>query len=346
MKNIWIIFILIVGLTGCANEEKPSESPKVISPKVVKEEIVEKEVPKISSQFDPVSFTILVPSEATAMSLAHLAAIKPSLGNHVSYEIQPYIKESNELVSAFTSEAAEVIMAPTNLGAIVYQEQVPYQLVATLGWGNLYLISDETLTIDELAGRKITAFEEGSTSDFVLQMFLKEKGLLNQVEIEYLSSASDVQARYEAGETNLVVISEPFLSTLNKKVEATNVIVDFQKVYREWYGGTSYPQASLFIHKNLIENHQEVIEPLLAQIEASIEFANESPDEMAAELVKMGFDLPQHIARDVVFNSNLMFKTAEEAKEEIELYLQKLYEFDVNTVGGSLPNEDFYYLNK
>ena len=41
-----------------------------------------------------------------------------------------------------------------------------------------------------------------------------------------------------------------------------------------------------------------------------------------------------------------MFKTAEEAKEEIELYLQKLYEFDVNTVGGSLPNEDFYYLNK
>lgn len=346
MKNIWIIFILIVGLMGCANEEKPIESPKTILPKEMKEELVEQKVPNPPSQFDPVSFDLLVPSGSTAMSIAHLAATKPSLGDHVSYSIQTYLEESDSLVSAFTAEMAEVIIAPTNVGAIVYQQQVPYQLAATLGWGNLYLISHENLSIDELAGRKITAFEEGSTSDLLLQMILKEKGLLDQVEIEYLSNASDVQVMYEAGETNLAVISEPSLSTLNKKVETMNVIVDFQKVYSEWYGGNSYPQASLFIHKDLIENHQEVIEPLLAQIEASIEFANESPDEMGAELIKMEFDLPQDIVNEAVFNSNLMFKTAEEAKEEIELYLQKLYDFDVKTVGGNLPNEDFYYLNK
>lgn len=38
--------------------------------------------------------------------------------------------------------------------------------------------------------------------------------------------------------------------------------------------------------------------------------------------------------------------TAEEAKEEIELYLEKLYEFDPKTVGGALPQDDFYYLIK
>ena len=45
-------------------------------------------------------------------------------------------------------------------------------------------------------------------------------------------------------------------------------------------------------------------------------------------------------------NSHLIFKTAEEAKEEIQLYLEKLYEFDAKTVGGALPNDDFYYLEK
>lgn len=346
MKNIWIIFILIVGLMGCANEEKPIESPKTISSEAIKEEVVQQKVPKLFSPFDPVSFNILVPSEVKAISIAHLATTKPNLGEHVSYSISSGVEESDSLVSAFTAETAEVIMAPTNLGAIVYQKQVPYQLVATLAWGNLYLISDETLTIDELAGRKITAFGEDSTSDFILQMILREKGVLDQVEIEYLPSTFDVEAMYEAGETNLAVISEPSFSTLNKNVEETNVIVDFQKVYSECYGKTSYPQTSLFIHKDLIENHQEVIEPLLAQIEASIEFANTSPDEVADELITIGFDLPKDIAREVVLNSNLMFKTAEEAKEEIELYLQKLYELDVNIVGGDLPNEDFYYLNK
>ena len=39
-------------------------------------------------------------------------------------------------------------------------------------------------------------------------------------------------------------------------------------------------------------------------------------------------------------------ETAEEAKEEIQLYLEKLYEFDPKTVGGALPNDDFYYLEK
>lgn len=346
MKNIGIIFILIVGLMGCANEAKPSELPKTISSDAIKEEVVQQKVPKLVSPFDPVSFNILVPSGVKAISIAHLATTKPSLGEHVNYSISSFEEEGDTLVSAFMDETAEVIMGPTNLGAMVYQKQVPYQLVATLAWGNLYLISDENLTIDQLAGRKITAFGEDSTSDFILRMILREKGLLNQVEIEYLPTASDVQAMYEAGETNLAVISEPYLSTLNKNVEVTNVIVDFQEVYSECYDGTSYPQTSLFIHKDLIENHQEVIEPLLAQIEASIEFANTSPDEVADELRTIEFDLSKDIAREVILNSNLMFKTAEEAKEEIEIYLQKLYELDVNIVGGDLPNEDFYYLNK
>ena len=129
-------------------------------------------------------------------------------------------------------------------------------------------------------------------------------------------------------------------------MENMNVVVDFQQEWGELYEVTSYPQASLFIHKDLIENHQEVIEPLLAQVEASVEFANESPNEMATEAVETGLEMPQAIIEAAVPNSNLIFKTAEEAKEEIEFYLQKLYEFDAKTVGGTLPDDDFYYLSK
>ena len=76
-------------------------------------------------------------------------------------------------------------------------------------WGNLYLISQEELNFDDLAGKKITAFGQGSTPDIVLQCILKEKGLLDSVEIEYLPSVADVQSMFAAGETDLAVIAEP-----------------------------------------------------------------------------------------------------------------------------------------
>ncbi|MDD5985388.1 MAG: ABC transporter substrate-binding protein, partial [Turicibacter sp.] len=94
------------------------------------------------------------------------------------------------------------------------------------------------------------------------------------------------------------------------------------------------------------ENHPEVIEPLLAQVETSVKFANQSPAEMAKEAIETGLEMPEPIITASAPNSHLMFKTAEEAKEEIELYLEKLYEFDPKTVGGALPQDDFYYLIK
>lgn len=346
MKRVLSIFILILGLVGCANETETNDQPSIQEPEVIEQELVQEEKPITTPQFEDVSFDMLVPSGSTAMSVAHFAATKPELGEHVTYSVNPYVQGSDSLVAAFTSETSQVIVAPTNLGATLYQKEVPYQLVATLVWGNLYLISNEELTFDDLSGRKITAFGQGSTPDIVLQTILKEKGLLDSVEIEYLASVSDVQSMFAAGEIGVAVIAEPSLSVLKTKLDEVNVVVDFQEQWGELYGVTSYPQASLFVHKDLIQNHSEVIEPLLAQIETSVDFANQSPTEIAKEANETGLDIPEPIIAASTSNSHLIFKTAEEAKEEIQLYLEKLYEFDAKTVGGALPNDDFYYLEK
>lgn len=348
MKKFLALFILVLGLVGCANEDKLAETPPTLAPKMVKQEQKLNLVEKIKStpQFDTISFDILVPNGSVAMGLTHLAATRPELGDHVTYTIQYYVEGSETLQSAFTSGTSQVIVAPTNLGATFYQKGIPYQLVATLAWGDLYLISGEELAVDELAGRKITTFGQGSTSDIVLQMILKEKGLRNSVEIEYLSSISDVQSRFAAGDIDVAVIAKPFLSFLKTNVENVNIVVDFQEQWGELYGMRSYPQTSLFVHKDLIQNHPEVIEPLLAQVETSIEFANQSPAEMAKEAIQIGLEIEEPIMITSVPSAHLMFKTAEEAKEEIEPYLQQLYEFDPRTVGGALPGDDFYYLVK
>ena len=343
MKKFLAIFLLLFGIVGCANQTVDENKKDETKEKVDQQTENEEQNIETTPQFENVSFDMLVPSGSTAMAMAHFKATAPSLGDHVEYTVSPYTQGSDALAAAFTSGSSQVIVAPTNLGATLYQKEVPYQLVATLVWGNLYLISQEELNFDDLAGKKITAFGQGSTPDIVLQCILKEKGLLDSVEIEYLPSVADVQSMFAAGETDLAVIAEPSLSVLKTKSENVNVVVDFQQQWEEIYGVSSYPQASLFVHKDLIENHKEVIEPLLAQVEASVSFANESTDEMAKEAIQTGLEMPENIIVQSTPQSNLRFKTAADSKKEIEVYLKKLFEFNPATIGGSMPDDDFYY---
>ena len=350
MKNvkklvIMSLFILFLGLVGCSSnlesewDAKKDDTP---TPEVIPEN---EDVPETETGED-VALNVLIPSGSTAMSLAHFAYEKSELGKGIEVNFEPYVQGSDPLLAAFTSQTANVIVAPTNLGATLYQKEVPYQLVATLVWGNLYLIGKEELTLEDLAGKTITAFGQGSTPDIVLQSVLKEKGLLDSVTIEYLSSVADVQSMFAAGEIELAVIAEPSLTVLKDKVEGVHTIADFQLEWAELYGGSSYPQASLFVHQDLINNHPDIVEALLAQVEASINFANEHPDEMAAQAIETGLDMPEAVIASSTPNSNLLFKTASEAKGEIQVYLEKLYEFEPKTIGGSLPDDNFYYLNQ
>lgn len=339
-----VMMCLLVTVVGCsanpATDEIVNEEPEVLDEVVKEEEPVEEVVEDV----EEVLVNILVPSGSTAMAMAHLASELPELGEGIGCVVEPYVQGSDPLLAAFTSETANVIVAPTNLGATLYQKGIPYQLVATIVWGNLYLVSSEPITLEELSGKTITAFGQGSTPDIVLQTVLKEKGLLDSVEIEYLNSVADVQSMFAAGEIEVAVIAEPSLSVLKTKVENVHMVADFQEEWGTLYDVTSYPQASLFVHTDLIENNPGALESLLAQVEASVNFANESPNEMAIEANATGLETPEAIISASVPNSHLIFKTAKEARDEINLYLEKLYEFEPKTVGGTLPDDNFYYL--
>ena len=342
MMSLFILFLGIVGCSANTGSDGETNQEETSGPEE-KPQNQENSEPKTANQ---VEVKMLVPSGSTAMSLAHLIYDQPNLGEDVELTVEPYVQGSDPLLAAFTSETANVILAPTNLGASLYQKGIPYQLAATLVWGNLFLIGNENLTLDDLAGKTITAFGQGSTPDIVLQNVLREKGLLDSVTIEYVNSVADVQSLFAAGEIELAVIAEPSLTVLKNKIENVETIVDFQVEWANLYGGTSYPQASLFIHKDLIENYPEVVESLLAQVEESINFANEHPDQMAMQAVETGLDMPEAVIAASTLNSNLTFKSAHEAKDEIHLYLEKLFEFEPKSIGGALPDDEFYYLDE
>ena len=73
----------------------------------------------------------------------------------------------------------------------------------------------------------------------------------------------------------------------------------------------------------------------------SIEWVNENPGEAGKLAEKHGFGIPAAVAAQAVPRLNLRFLDAGKAEKVMEEYLRVLYTFAPNSIGGSLPDEDF-----
>ena len=52
MNRFLLIFILILGLVGCANETEANDQPSIQEPEVIEQESVQEEQPITTPQFD------------------------------------------------------------------------------------------------------------------------------------------------------------------------------------------------------------------------------------------------------------------------------------------------------
>ena len=56
--------------------------------------------------------------------------------------------------------------------------------------------------------------------------------------------------------------------------------------------------------------------------------------------------IPEPIAKKAIPVTDITYVAGEEMKEKISAYLKILFEGDPKVIGGKIPGEDFYYINK
>jgi len=241
------------------------------------------------------------------------------------------IQGADPLVAAFGSNNYDVIVAPTNLGAKFYSSSKTYQLVASIVWGNMYLISHSPINFDQLNDKNIYAFGQSQTPDIILNYILNAHEA--NPNIIYLSSASEVIASFMLNPNDIYLVAEPQYSILDN----TDVIYakDMQEAYKDISGLNPYPQASIFVNKNLSDGQVEDIEN---DFKNSINQLKKSENKkwIADEL-----DIDEAIISQVIERSHISYSNAEDAKYDIELYLNLIIDFNHNLL-SDLPEDAFY----
>jgi NitT/TauT family transport system substrate-binding protein len=263
---------------------------------------------------------------------------------------QLYLENSNDyqvdivygpdpLIAAFGSSSHDVIFAPTNLGAKMYQSKDTYQLLATIVWGNYYLISSksEDFDVSSLDGEEIVIFGRNQTSDIILKYLCAELDV-NPM-FTYVDSVSSAAQLFLSNQNQIVLVAEPIYSNIMDQKPQTKTL-DIQELYHLVTGEDSYPQSGIFVRKDL---DQKKMIKLQNDIQDSIEKALNFPKEAADLAVQLGMGLPNSILESAILNSNLRYVDALDSKEAIEIYFSLILEMNSVLIGGELPSESFYF---
>lgn len=287
---------------------------------------------------------VVVPDGLPSMALAKIIKEKPEVkkGYNINYTIE---KTSENIVTSVLKGEADIAVVPSNVAATQYNKNAGYQIVGTTGWGSFYLISaDGKKTLDDLKGQEIYNIGKGLTPDIVTRTILKDKGYnLEDFNFSYVNGVTELAPTILAGKTKYAVIPEPALSQVLSKKPDVNVIMDFNE---EWkainnseYG---FPQATIIVKKELIENDKKFVDKFLAEVENSCKFANEDGEKLAEYCEEIGVSANKAIISKAIKKGNIKFVPIKGTSNEYVNYFTKLKEFDPKTIGGKIPDEGVF----
>ncbi len=275
------------------------------------------------------SLSIMVPQGSPTLSIL-------GLDEH-DYAID-IVNGPDPLVAAFGSGSHDAIIAPTNLGAKFYQSSDEYKLFAVIGLGNYHLVSTSFVddSIHQINGKDILVFGQNQTSDIIVKHLLNEMSIT--ATLNYVDSVASAVAQFLMDPTQIVLVAEPSLSLI--KAQIPNLYsIDLNDTYETLHEGLSFPQASLFVNKN-ISNHLK--ERLKEDMDDSILFLHDQMTLAAQKGVALGILDDQDILEDAISGSHVTIIYSQDAKSMIEQYFEIILAMNPALIGGTIPNDDFY----
>jgi len=266
------------------------------------------------------------------------------------YDVSVY-QSPDEITGKVVTGEVDVAAVPANLAAVLYN-RTEGQIVALgpVALGVLYIVqhvndeSEVISSVSDLKGRTILAGGKGSTIEHILDKLLRSSGLVldSDVEIEWFPSPSDVHASLVSRPGSIAMIPEPFVSIAKSRSENIETVLDLND---EWLraAGSELTMSVLIAQRSFINDRNDHVDAVLSDFERSIYFVNNAPE--AADLIaEKGFLPSAEIAAKAIPGCNLVFfQDRREGASLLNNFYEILFEIEPRSIGGSLPDEDFYY---
>ncbi len=298
-----------------------------------------------SSKIDPVTMNIAVLKGPTGMGMAKML--------QDGYVIDKNITANTTISSAPDEVAAKLIKGeidiaavPTNLASTLYNKTGgKIQIAAVNTLGNLYVLTngEDINSLSDLKGKTVYSSGQGSTPEYAVNYILDKAGIKDEVTIKFASEHSELATLIASGKASIAIMPEPFVSTVTAKNTNIKIALNLNDEWNKVSEGNAMVMGCIVVNKAFAENNKAAVDEFLKQYEESVEFVNKNMDDAAKIIADKGIIPSAELAKKAIPTSAIVYKDAYENKTEITSFLTLLYNYNPASIGGALPNEDFYY---
>lgn len=365
-KNLILLtaVLCLLSLSGCASSNaapetpaktavaEPAESPAETVLETANTEQVSSQASTVEAQL-PSDDTVIRVGGLKGPTTMGLVKLMDDAANGLSennYEFT-MVTAADELTALVASGQVDIALLPANVASILYQKTEQNISVIDINTlGVLYLVSSDTSiqSIEDLKGKTVYLPGKGTTPEYALRYLIAAAGLSEtDVTLEFKSEATEVASILAEYPSSIGLLPQPFVTVALSQNEALSIVLDLTQCWDSLQ--TSDEPSRLVTGVTIVSNdflsaHSDLVNLFLKEHEASILFTHKDPKAASALIAEAEIVAKAPLAQKALPYCNIRFLGGEDMKNALEGYLSVLFEQNPASVGGTLPDDAFYYI--
>lgn len=283
----------------------------------------------------------------TAMGMVKMMA--DDAGENYDFSI---CASADEITPRLVQGELDIAALPANLAAVLNNRTGgALKVLAINTLGVLYIAErgERIHSVADLRGKTIYSAGKGSTPEYALNHILRQNGLEPGVDvnIEYKSEHAECLSALMSDADACAMLPQPFLTVAMTKAEDMRMALDLTA---EWdalqgEGGSAMITGVVVARSAFIDEQPEAVDAFLRDYAASVDYTRTDVPGAAALIGKYDI-VTAEVAEAALPGCNIVCITGEEMAQKLSGYLDVLFAQDADSVGGALPDAQFYYVSE
>ena len=282
----------------------------------------------------------------TTMGLVNLMSeVESGAKSGYSFEMQ---SQPDVIMSELVSGKLDIALLPANVAAVAYNKTkhgVSAIDINTLGV--LYCVTgDENIkSVKDLAGKTVLSTGQGASPEYVLNYLLEKNGVTD-CDVQFKSEATEIAALLKQDPTKIAILPQPFVTVATAQNDQLKVAFSLTDEWKSVSPDSKLLTGVTVVRNEVLENRAAEVDQFIADHQASTEKAATDVDATAELVAKYGIIAKAPVAKKALPNCNIVAIAGDEMKTDLAGYLQVLFDANPKSVGGTMPDDDFYYTKK
>ena len=145
-------------------------------------------------------------------------------------------------------------------------------------------------------------------------------------------------------ESAIAMLPQPYVTVASAQVEGLETVIDLNAEWEKLNPDCGLVTGVIVVRKEFAEKNPEAVKAFLKEYKASVDFVLGDVPAAAQLVAKHGIFEKAAVMEKAIPKCNITYIAGEDMKAPVNKYLGVSYEQNPKSIGGKLPEDDFFYI--